>query len=155
MTALDARPAEHGPHGPYASLDAAAEDAAHVYAAVRQLGDTGLLPRILEGLELATLRECGVEVGPGDMQFAAWLASWEPMFVQIVDGWVERSYAAGHGVLLAEIVRLRAVLGDVGLTMVRCCGAECVTTAALPVGSSFLCSSHGDCGNGIKEGDGS
>lgn len=134
MTAIDERPVVHGP---YASLDAAAADAEHVYASVRELGDRGLLPRILEGLELATLRECGVELGAGDLWFAAYLSSWEPEFVQIVDGWVERAFQAGQASAAPAV--------DRGLRMVRCAGSgDCVTTQLLPAGASFLCR---ECGN--------
>lgn len=154
MTALDERPAAHGP---YASLDAAATDAGHIYAAVRQLGDLGILPRILEGLEIAALREAHVLIGAGDRQFAAYFASWEPEFVQIVIGWVERAYAAGQDSILAPVQSMlddpAAVVRDVAL--IRCCVHGCTQTELLPVGSTLMCPEHGGESHEIKRGIGS
>lgn len=152
MTALDDRlaAAAHGPHGPYASLDAAAADSDHVYAAVRAqratgFGGSALLSQILEGLEVATLRECGVELGPGDIQFAGWLATWEPMFAQIVEGWVERAFAAGQDSILAPIQTMLDDPAEVhrDVTLIRCCASGCVQTELLPVGSTLICPAHG------------
>ena len=140
MTALF----EHPVHGPYAHIEEAVADAWPVYAAFAHLHDPIEMIPTLEGLLLGTLRESHVELGLFDRQMARWLASWPPERVEAVIGWIERSHAAAVGALSA--------IAETGLSMTRCCGFECVQTAALPVGATYLCGLHGASENEIKEG---
>ena len=67
------------------------------------------------------LEVCGVELGAYDKRIAEWVASWDVETVQVIAGWVERAYAAEHGVLLAEIQRLKLRIAD----LESAAGAEC------------------------------
>jgi len=150
MSALDVRPAVRV-HGPYPDSVALANDAEHVYRAARHTADPmRVMEQIDEGLILGALREAHVELGARERSVAALLAELQPEYVAVLVGWIERAAVANHGVLLAEVARHRAVLTEVGLAMTRCCGWECVQTAALPAGSTFLCAEHGGCDAAIK-----
>lgn len=152
MTTLDDRPRIHGPYPDSVALAMAVED---VYRASRLLAPDGpmqALEQINAGLILGALREAHVEIGARERGIVGVLSEIGPEYVAVLCGWIERAGAASQGVLLAELARHRAVLAEVGLVMVRCCGWECSATAALPVGSTFLCPEHGGCAGTITRG---
>jgi hypothetical protein len=144
VTAIDDRPVVHGP---YQSHDAAFAEARHVYQAAAANRGLAVMPRILEGIELATLRTAGVELGDYDRQIAGWLSSWEPEVVEVILGWVERAHAAGKADLFFPI---RAMLAEPGdgpeIRSIKCLAHGCAQTALLRVGSDYLCPDHGGDG---------
>lgn len=54
----------------------------------------------------------GVELGAHDRRIVDWVAGWDVETIQTIAGWIERSHEGGHGVLLAEIRRLRQRVAD-------------------------------------------
>ena len=58
------------------------------------------------------LEVTGVELGAYDKRIAEWVASWDVETIQTVAGWIERAHEAGHGVLLAELRRLKLRVAD-------------------------------------------
>ena len=115
--------------GPYETGRDAFEDAAVLRTAVAAVDPGGDMTQAVIAARskvrtdylFGVLAVAGVELGAYDRRIAAWVAGWDVETIQAIAGWVERAHAAGHGVLLAEVRRLKLLVADLESEV----GTEC------------------------------
>lgn len=145
MTALDERPAVHGPYETFMDVD---RDVDHLIFigkpgdGVRSVVEVGALTR---DLLLDTLERCGVVLGEYEREAADLLGVLDPHLIQVWCGWLER---ANRG---PEVMRLRrelaftqALAADSRMRVTRCVHGGCVETGLRPAGTPYACEIHND-----------